>query len=168
MGSRLEQRRCTGSFRLLSGRFSSPSVPWSLPSRFLFGCAIYISELASPRVKTILKPAIELLAGIPPWSTGSSVLSFSRMSYELYSISRRETRGLPHPSFWGSWLSPRSSVSPRMQSVGTARIPRRVACHRCNPVADDQPGNQSRQPSRASLLPSFLVSAGQSGRPWRS
>ena len=29
------------------------------------GCAIYISELASPRVKTILKPAIELLAGIP-------------------------------------------------------------------------------------------------------
>jgi phosphate transport system permease protein len=29
------------------------------------GCAIYISELASPRVKTILKPAVELLAGIP-------------------------------------------------------------------------------------------------------
>ena len=29
------------------------------------GCAIYISELASPRMKTILKPAIELLAGIP-------------------------------------------------------------------------------------------------------
>ena len=28
-------------------------------------CAIYISELASPRMKTILKPAIELLAGIP-------------------------------------------------------------------------------------------------------
>lgn len=29
------------------------------------GCAIYISELASPRVKHVLKPAIELLAGIP-------------------------------------------------------------------------------------------------------
>ena len=29
------------------------------------GCAIYISELASPRVKNVLKPAIELLAGIP-------------------------------------------------------------------------------------------------------
>ena len=29
------------------------------------GCAIYISELASPRVKNILKPATELLAGIP-------------------------------------------------------------------------------------------------------
>ncbi|MFA4875891.1 MAG: phosphate ABC transporter permease PstA [Methanoregula sp.] len=29
------------------------------------GCAIYISELASPRVKQALKPAIELLAGIP-------------------------------------------------------------------------------------------------------
>jgi phosphate transport system permease protein len=29
------------------------------------GCAIYISELAPPRVKNVLKPAIELLAGIP-------------------------------------------------------------------------------------------------------
>ncbi|MGB9177405.1 MAG: phosphate ABC transporter permease PstA [Methanoregula sp.] len=29
------------------------------------GCAIYIAELASPRMKNILKPAIELLAGIP-------------------------------------------------------------------------------------------------------
>jgi phosphate transport system permease protein len=29
------------------------------------GCAIFISELAPPRMKTILKPAIELLAGIP-------------------------------------------------------------------------------------------------------
>jgi len=29
------------------------------------GCAIYVSEIASPRMKSILKPAIELLAGIP-------------------------------------------------------------------------------------------------------
>jgi len=29
------------------------------------GCAIYISELASPRIKQVLKPAVELLAGIP-------------------------------------------------------------------------------------------------------
>ncbi|ABS56433.1 phosphate ABC transporter, inner membrane subunit PstA [Methanoregula boonei 6A8] len=35
------------------------AVPLSL------GCAIYISELASPRIKNILKPATELLAGIP-------------------------------------------------------------------------------------------------------
>ncbi|HEX3001599.1 MAG TPA: phosphate ABC transporter permease, partial [Methanoregula sp.] len=35
------------------------SVPLSL------GCAIYISELASPKVKAVLKPAVELLAGIP-------------------------------------------------------------------------------------------------------
>ena len=36
------------------------------------GCAIYISELASPRVKQVLKPAVELLAGIPSGCTGSS------------------------------------------------------------------------------------------------
>jgi phosphate transport system permease protein len=35
------------------------SVPLSL------GCAIYISELATPKVKSVLKPAVELLAGIP-------------------------------------------------------------------------------------------------------
>jgi phosphate ABC transporter, permease protein PstC len=35
------------------------AVPLSL------GCAIYISEIASPRIKSILKPATELLAGIP-------------------------------------------------------------------------------------------------------
>src|SRR4030042_5375718 len=35
------------------------AVPLSL------GCAIYISELASPRVTHVLKPAVELLAGIP-------------------------------------------------------------------------------------------------------
>lgn len=29
------------------------------------GCAVFIAELASPRLKAILKPAIELLAGIP-------------------------------------------------------------------------------------------------------
>ncbi len=29
------------------------------------GCAIYISELASPRIKSVFKPATELLAGIP-------------------------------------------------------------------------------------------------------
>ena len=29
------------------------------------GCAIFISQLASPRVKQVLKPAVELLAGIP-------------------------------------------------------------------------------------------------------
>ena len=35
------------------------AVPLSL------GCAIYISELAPPRIKSVLKPATELLAGIP-------------------------------------------------------------------------------------------------------
>lgn len=29
------------------------------------GCAVYLSEIASPRVREILKPAVELLAGIP-------------------------------------------------------------------------------------------------------
>jgi phosphate transport system permease protein len=51
------------------------------------GCAIYISELASPRVKTFLKPAIELLAGIPSVVYGFFGLivltNFIRVAFDL-------------------------------------------------------------------------------------
>ena len=51
------------------------------------GCAIYISELASPRMKNILKPAIELLAGIPSVVYGFFGLivltNFIRVSFNL-------------------------------------------------------------------------------------
>jgi phosphate transport system permease protein len=51
------------------------------------GCAIYISELASPRVKHILKPAIELLAGIPSVVYGFFGLviltNFIRVAFDL-------------------------------------------------------------------------------------
>jgi len=51
------------------------------------GCAIYISELASPRMKMILKPAIELLAGIPSVVYGFFGLivltNFIRVTFDL-------------------------------------------------------------------------------------
>ena len=51
------------------------------------GCAIYISELASPRMKSILKPAIELLAGIPSVVYGFFGLivltNFIRVAFDL-------------------------------------------------------------------------------------
>jgi phosphate transport system permease protein len=51
------------------------------------GCAIYISELASPRMKNLLKPAIELLAGIPSVVYGFFGLivltNFIRISFDL-------------------------------------------------------------------------------------
>ncbi len=57
------------------------SVPLSI------GCAIYISELASPRMKKILKPAIELLAGIPSVVYGFFGLiiltNFIRVAFDL-------------------------------------------------------------------------------------
>ena len=53
------------------------------------GCAIYISELASPRVKTILKPAVELLAGIPSVVYGFFGLivltNFIRITFDISS-----------------------------------------------------------------------------------
>jgi phosphate transport system permease protein len=51
------------------------------------GCAIYIAELASPRMKNILKPAIELLAGIPSVVYGFFGLivltNFIRVAFDL-------------------------------------------------------------------------------------
>jgi phosphate transport system permease protein len=51
------------------------------------GCAIYISELASPQMKNILKPAIELLAGIPSVVYGFFGLivltNFIRVAFDL-------------------------------------------------------------------------------------
>jgi phosphate transport system permease protein len=57
------------------------SVPLSL------GCAIYISELATPRIKAVLKPAVELLAGIPSVVYGFFGLivltNFIRVSFDI-------------------------------------------------------------------------------------
>jgi phosphate transport system permease protein len=51
------------------------------------GCAIYLSELASPRTKKILKPAVELLAGIPSVVYGFFGLivltNFIRTSFDI-------------------------------------------------------------------------------------
>jgi len=51
------------------------------------GCAIYISEVASPRVKQVLKPAVELLAGIPSVVYGFFGLivltNFIRVTFDL-------------------------------------------------------------------------------------
>ena len=51
------------------------------------GCAIYLSELASPRTKKILKPAVELLAGIPSVVYGFFGLivltNFIRVSFDI-------------------------------------------------------------------------------------
>ncbi len=51
------------------------------------GCAIYISELASPRIKQVLKPAVELLAGIPSVVYGFFGLvvltNFVRVTFDL-------------------------------------------------------------------------------------
>jgi phosphate transport system permease protein len=54
-----------GIFPLIAGTLlvTIGAIVFAVP--LSIGCAIYISELASPRIKNVLKPAIELLAGIP-------------------------------------------------------------------------------------------------------
>jgi phosphate ABC transporter membrane protein len=62
------------------------AVPLSL------GCAIYISEIASPRVKSILKPATELLAGIPSVVYGFfGLIVLTTLIREVFNLPTGET-----------------------------------------------------------------------------
>lgn len=45
-----------------------------IASVFGVGCAIYLSEIASPKIREVLKPTLELLAGIPSVVIGFFVL----------------------------------------------------------------------------------------------
>jgi len=54
-----------GIFPLIAGTILVTIGAMAFAVPLSIGCAIYIAELASPRVKNVVKPAIELLAGIP-------------------------------------------------------------------------------------------------------
>lgn len=76
-----------GIFPLIVGTFlvTIGAMVFAVP--LSIGCAIYIAELASPRMKNILKPAIELLAGIPSVVYGFFGLimltDFIRVAFDL-------------------------------------------------------------------------------------
>jgi phosphate transport system permease protein len=76
-----------GIFPLIVGTFlvTIGAMVFAVP--LSIGCAIYISQLASPRVKQVLKPAVELLAGIPSVVYGFFGLivltNFIRVTFDL-------------------------------------------------------------------------------------
>jgi len=76
-----------GIFPLVAGTLvvTIGAIVFAVP--LSIGCAIYVSELASPRIKNVLKPAIELLAGIPSVVYGFFGLivltDFIRVSFDI-------------------------------------------------------------------------------------
>ena len=54
-----------GAFPLITGTILVTIGAMVIATPLGIGSAVYISELASPRVKGVVKPAVELLAGIP-------------------------------------------------------------------------------------------------------
>ncbi len=54
-----------GVVPLVAGTFLTSSVAMLLASTIGLGSAIYLSEYASPRVRSVVKPMLEILAGIP-------------------------------------------------------------------------------------------------------
>ena len=54
-----------GVVPLLAGTFLTSSIAILLASTIGLGSAVYLSEYASPRVRSVVKPLLEILAGIP-------------------------------------------------------------------------------------------------------
>lgn len=65
-----------GVFRVVVGTFSL--TIWALLIAVPIGlcCAIYLSEYATPRVRRVLKPILEILAGIPTVALGVFAVTF--------------------------------------------------------------------------------------------
>ena len=61
---------------LLSGTFLVTAIAMVIATPIGLGSAIYLSEYASPRVRRILKPILEVLAGIPSVVLGFFCVSF--------------------------------------------------------------------------------------------
>ena len=138
------------------------AVPLSL------GCAIYISELASPRAKKILKPAVELLAGIPSVVYGFFGLIVLTSFIRVVSTSLPGRPGLRPRCCSGLWPFPRSSVSLRMPSVRYPTSTRKGRLRSGQPAGRQSAGCWCPLPCRALLLPSSSASAVLSERPWQS
>jgi phosphate transport system permease protein len=65
-----------GVLQLVSGTINVTLVASLVAMPFGLGAAIYLSEYASPRARGILKPAFEILAGIPTIVFGYFALTF--------------------------------------------------------------------------------------------
>lgn len=61
---------------LICGSFLVALPATLISALFGVGCAVYLSEIASPKVREILKPSLELLAGIPSVVIGFVMLAF--------------------------------------------------------------------------------------------
>lgn len=61
---------------IIAGSIVMGSVAMLVATPFGLGVAIYLSEYASPRVRRVIKPVVEVLAGIPSVIVGYFVLRF--------------------------------------------------------------------------------------------
>ena len=71
-----EDRSTSEFFRCFAARFSSPASPQSIGLPIGLAGAIYLSEYASPRTRELVKPILEILAGIPTVVYGYCALVF--------------------------------------------------------------------------------------------
>lgn len=65
-----------GILPLVSGTFRITGIAMLISLPIGLTCAIYLSEYASPRIRSILKPTLEILAGIPTVVLGFFAIKF--------------------------------------------------------------------------------------------
>ena len=77
------------------------------------GVAAYLSDVAHWKVREVVKPVVEILAGIPPLSSVFWVLSSLAPLSPEFSIPVMASMPPTAVSFWPSWLYQRSLASPK-------------------------------------------------------
>lgn len=73
---RFESQRSFGVLPLVTGTLWTTAISLLIAIPFGFGAAVYLSEYAPTRVRKVLKPVLELLAGIPSVVYGFFALTF--------------------------------------------------------------------------------------------
>ncbi len=131
------------------------------------GCAIVLTEFSPNRLKLILKPTIELLAGIP-----SVVYGFIGVILLVPFI--RDHLGGPGLSLLAAAIILGIMMLPTVISISIDALtavprplPGRLARPGRHPLADDAQGGAARRRPSGIIAASSWAWAGPSARPWR-
>jgi phosphate transport system permease protein len=97
---------------VIVGSFIVAGVAMLVAAPLGLGAAIYLSEFAKPRVRRVLKPILEILAGIP-----SVVIGFFTLTFISPEIVRRFASGTPIFSLMAAGIGVGLLVTPLVASV---------------------------------------------------
>ena len=133
------------------------------------GAAVYLSEYAHAPRRKVIKPVLELLAGVPTIVFGYFALTFftPEILRGLFDLGGAIFNGLSAGVIIGFLIIPTvASISEDSMSAVPAVASRGLVRARCVEASDDAAGGLSGGPLRASSRPLCSGSPGRSARRW--